>query len=224
MSNKKEKFPTLENGRGKAVETINTLITNLAAYETFWGWLYTILALAHVVFYHIIINIIWTSETVIGYGAQLYAAPISYVYLAIFFWSATIPFQSKMDKRFFKPINNAMWVIVSVLAALCLLPEILYVIKFSLDAGLCSSVRGGTYNWGASTNNGTLTGIGGASLSPIICKEPYYGQWIGINIFMCLMLLGTMGFLWVNFFRVWHMLDIGERIHKLNGGYDKVLD
>lgn len=223
MSSKRDKS-ILENGGKKALESVSNLITNLASYESGWGMLYVILALAHVVFYQIIINILWTSETLAGYGVSIYLSPVSYVYLGILLWSTTIPFQSKMDKRFFRPISNSVFVLVSVLAALCLLPEVLYIIKFSLDANNCAAVRGNTYNWGASTNNGTLTGIGGDSLSPIVCKNPYYGQWVAINCFAVVMLLGTLGFLLVSFFYVWNMLKIGEQIHRLNGGYDRIVD
>jgi hypothetical protein len=221
MSTKSTKLKSnLENAGKEAIATVNSLISTIADYEKVWAWWYVFVAFLHVFIYLLMTNVLWTSETLIGYGVNHYFSVVAYVYLFVGIWGTTILYQSHLKS--FKPISMVIFCLVTVVTLLCLVPELLFIIKFSIDGSNCGAVRAGTYSWGTSTNNGTLTGIGGSSISPIVCKDPYYGQWLTINCLAVLMTLGTITFGLINFFVVYKMADIGDKIHKANGGYGKI--
>jgi len=137
--------------------------------------------------YLVVVYVMFENALLVNYAPHLWLA-------------VTIPFTFTIYTFFFNvgkegkgptiySAFNTIHVIISVFLLLGIAASsITYMVKFSIDATNCAAIRANGFN--PITNpNTTSPLVGWAYISPIVCTDPTYGQWVTIACFDVLILI-----------------------------------
>jgi hypothetical protein len=199
----------------KSLKTLNEQITT----SKWWIMLFRVISWVMLFTYVLRALFIWTSETLIGYGSHIWHSPIFFTNLFILIYTSDIEDilvkrTAGTDAKAPTPMTFATKLLMAVLLVGNLITLVLFMSKWGQDATLCDSVRKGTYNWALAPRNGTASGLDGGSRSPIVCLDPYYGQWICIVIVNVVQTLGTLIQIGILGVTIWGLMTTYEKWYK----------